>query len=332
VFYKHKKWSGFVTSAPSFIAWIFWKEHFSVQALFPNPNGLASTLQQGYSFVWNGISEGIMSLVLVSSPNILVFIFYLMLLSSFRQKDELWNSALIFAWAGLIFYLILAYSRQGLGVGQSYAPRYTYVFVLTVIPILALGLNRFRIKSSLNHFVAMGLGIALVFLGTLQMALDSRNYFDRSFQNRIEVNAAWIILSRNQPVFMGSLVNHTNSSQLIVEDLYRFNSIGGINLSKANPSPIDLLAQSVQIQTKQFPKENTTGSFKNLCKNSQALDQKNMQLFEILNGELPVNFSLKSDSQIVYSKKYDFTNPSYIEVLGDDLLPISNVASCPMLP
>jgi hypothetical protein len=330
--YMKKKSAGLIVTLPSLGLWLVWRNYYEVHALFANENGLASTFQIGYSYFWHGVSQGLLSTIFVREASPIVFICYIVLLSAVSVNDRKWNFALIFAWSSAIFYCMLAYSRQSLGIEQSFAPRYGYCLILAVTPITALFFQKIFTRYSIHKVVPGLISVSFIIGGLGNLYIDSRIYLNRSQVNHLEINSALRIASSYGEFIPSAPTTRTYPSLITMRDLENFKKISGDRSLTPDPSELDILLTSLQVQVSELRSAGQVSSSNELCPKILAGKfATSARFYRVVDPSVPVTFRLGNKTDVTAQKSFAINSeskPVIFYVIGNAAIPVTNSAPC----
>jgi hypothetical protein len=148
----------------------------------------ATTLPAVPEYVWTGLTHALSSWVgIATSGGALALA---LLIVGLRLASEPRQNALPLAMAvgSVVFFLIGAYGRLGLGPDEAAVPRYAYIAIALLLPLAARALS--LVTPSAGVIVPVVSAVILTSTGLDQLVTRARDEADTEQRNRVKIVAA----------------------------------------------------------------------------------------------------------------------------------------------
>ena len=201
-----------------------------------------------------------------------------------------------------------------------------------MIPISALFFQKIFTKYSIHKVVSGLISVSFIIGGLGNLYIDSRIYLNRSQVNHLEINSALRIASNYGEFIPSAPTTRTYPSLITMRDLENFKKFSSDISLTPDPSEMDVLLASLQVQVSELKSADQVSSSNDLCPKILAGNFANSaKFYRVIDPSIPVIFRLGNKTNVTAQKSFGTNSeskPIIFYVLGTAAIPITNSAPC----
>ncbi len=191
-----------VVSLPA-VVYLLWYAKWGHHVTAVEQQPLGTAIQQAPAFVWRGLVDAVDAATgLTGVAPVLLVLLAIWLVWVARPFAEPWPVLLTLAIGAPVFLFLINIRRSGLGVAAAGAPRYGYVVIALLVPVVALASTRLVAGRPLAVSVSVGLVatavLLLVSVSTVNLHANEFAVFKQ--ENKQRIVAAAGLLARGADV------------------------------------------------------------------------------------------------------------------------------------
>ena len=187
---------------------------------------LSTALQATPAFLWRGLTSAVDAQTRFEGVGaVVVVLLVVWILRHTNLSDSAWRDSTVLALGAALSLCLTALGRSGLGTDNATAPRYAYVTLALLVPLVALALDRLLGTGAVRAVViVLGVGFLAVAAGATVVSNANAAGIREQEQERRVLAAAE--LTRRDPQFLETIVVPIYMPDLDIDAIRRLDDEG----------------------------------------------------------------------------------------------------------